>query len=53
MSKQRKPSRRNPIAGVLTNPCFKKQVVKDRKKYTRKGRAVHNNKVDGSFVYTM
>ena len=51
MSKQRKPRRRNPMAGTLANACFKKQVVKNKKVYTRKGRAVTKQFVGGSFVY--
>lgn len=49
--KQRTPRRRNAVAGVLALPCFKKQVVRDRTKYSRKGRAVTKQFVDGSFVY--
>lgn len=47
MKKKRK--NRNPLAGVLANPCFKKQVVRDRTKYSRKGRAAAKQFVDGSF----
>lgn len=45
---KKKLKKRNPLAGVLAQPCFKKQVVRDKTKYTRKGRAVHVNR-DGSF----
>lgn len=49
---KRKSKKRNPLAGVLANPCFKKRVVKNKKVYSRKGkaRAVNTHNVDGSFV---
>ena len=50
MKKKKLPGRRNGVAGVLALPCFKKQVVRDRTKYSRKGRAVTKQFVDGSFV---
>jgi hypothetical protein len=46
----KKFKRRNPMAGVLQNPCFKKKVMRDKTKYTRKGRTVTKQLRDGSFV---
>jgi hypothetical protein len=45
---KKKPKKRNPMAGVLAQPCFKKRVVPDKTKYSRKGRAVRVNH-GGSF----
>jgi stalled ribosome alternative rescue factor ArfA len=48
MAKKKKT--RNPMAGVLALPCFKKRVEKNKKVYTRKGaRAVADTLRDGSF----
>jgi stalled ribosome alternative rescue factor ArfA len=48
MKKKRKT--RNPMAGVLAQPCFKKLVVQNKKAYSRKGkRAVRKQFHDGSF----
>lgn len=49
MAKKKKT--RNPIAGVLALPCFKKRVVQNKKAYSRKEntRAVTNTFRDGSF----
>jgi hypothetical protein len=47
---KKKPKIRNPMAGVLANPCFKKQVVRDRTKYSRKGRAAAKQFAGGSFI---
>ena len=51
MAKKRKT--RNPLAGVLALPCFKKRVVRNKKAYSRKEntRAVMNTFRDGSFLY--
>jgi hypothetical protein len=46
---KKKSKGRNPMAGVLKNPCFKKRVVRDKTKYSRKGRAAAKQFVDGSF----
>jgi stalled ribosome alternative rescue factor ArfA len=47
-----KKKTRNPMAGVLALPCFKKRVVKNKKSYTRKGtRVVADTFRDGSFSY--
>lgn len=50
MKKKKSFRRRNAVAGVLALPCFKQQLVRDRTKYSRKGRAVTKQFVDGSFV---
>lgn len=49
--KKKKNKTRNPMAGVLALPCFKKRVVKNKKAYSRKEntRAVRNTLYDGSF----
>ena len=38
------------MAGALANPCFKKRVIRDRTKYSRKGRAAAKQFADGSFI---
>ena len=47
----KKKRTRNPMAGVLAQPCFKKRVVKNKKAYSRKEntRAVRDDSRDGSF----
>jgi stalled ribosome alternative rescue factor ArfA len=46
----KKKKTRNPMAGVLAQPCFQKRVVKNKKAYTRKGtRAVAETFRDGSY----
>lgn len=34
------PKRKNPIAKQVRTPRFRPRIVRDRKKYTRKGRSV-------------
>ncbi len=45
----KKKKNRNPMAAVLANTCFRKRVVKNKKVYTRKGRAAVKKFSDGSF----
>jgi len=47
---KKKSKKRNPMAGVLWNPCFKKRVIRNKTKYTRKGRAAAKQFVGGSFL---
>lgn len=47
--KRKKVRTRNPMAGILANPCFKKRVVRDKTKYIRKGGAAVKQLTDGSF----
>jgi hypothetical protein len=48
-SVKKKNKTRNPMAGVLSQVCFRKQVVRSRKAHTRKGRAAAKQFVGGSF----
>lgn len=46
------PKRRSEAARSLADNKYRLRVVRDRKKYTRKGRASSTRSIEGSIQYT-